>query len=74
MLSTSTPFRDTLFYEQTMKKTVPIQKRKTFHHGDLRNALMAAGIEMARVGGPDAVILREATRQAGVSPNAAYRH
>lgn len=29
---------------------------------------------MARVGGPDAVVLREATRRAGVSPNAAYRH
>lgn len=29
---------------------------------------------MARLGGPDAVVLREATRQAGVSPNAAYRH
>lgn len=29
---------------------------------------------MAREGGPDAVVLREATRQAGVSPNAAYRH
>jgi AcrR family transcriptional regulator len=29
---------------------------------------------MARIGGPDAVILRQATRQAGVSPNAAYRH
>jgi AcrR family transcriptional regulator len=57
-----------------MKKTVSIQKRRTFRHGDLRNALMAAGLEMARVGGPNAVILREATRQAGVSPNAAYRH
>ena len=50
------------------------EKRKTFRHGDLRNALIAAGLEMARVGGPNAVILREATRQAGVSPNAAYRH
>jgi len=29
---------------------------------------------MAREGGPDAVVLREATRRAGVSPNAAYRH
>jgi len=29
---------------------------------------------MAQAGGPDAVILREATRKAGVSPNAAYRH
>ena len=60
--------------EQTMKKNVSIEKRKTFRHGDLRNALVTAGLEMARVGGPDAVVLREATRQAGVSPNAAYRH
>lgn len=57
-----------------MKKTASIEKRKTFRHGDLRNALLTAGIEMARSGGPNAVILREATRQAGVSPNAAYRH
>lgn len=57
-----------------MKKNVYIEKRKTFRHGDLRNALVRAGLEMARAGGPDAVILREATRQAGVSPNAAYRH
>lgn len=57
-----------------MKKILSIQKRKTFRHGNLRNALVAAGLEMARIGGPDAVVLREATRQAGVSPNAAYRH
>jgi len=74
MLSTSGRFRDTLFFEQTMKKTFSIQKRKTFRHGDLRNALVAAGLEMARAGGPDAIIVREATRRAGVSPNAAYRH
>src|SRR5690606_30000670 len=29
---------------------------------------------LAREGGPDAVVLREATRRVGVSPNAAYRH
>jgi AcrR family transcriptional regulator len=57
-----------------MKKTATLAKRKTFRHGDLRNALLAAGIEMARNGGPHTVILRKATRQAGVSPNAAYRH
>jgi AcrR family transcriptional regulator len=51
-----------------------VEKRKTFRHGDLRNALVTAGLEMASAGGPKAVILREATRQAGVSPNAAYRH
>ena len=49
-------------------------KRKTFRHGDLRNALLEAGLAMARKGGPDAVVLREATRQVGVAPNAAYRH
>ena len=49
-------------------------KRSTYRHGDLRRALIEAGLELARVGGPDAVILREATRRAGVVPNAAYRH
>ncbi len=48
--------------------------RKTFRHGNLRRALLEAGIELARAGGPNAVVLREATRRAGVAPNAAYRH
>jgi AcrR family transcriptional regulator len=68
-----TPLNGTLV-ERAMKKKTLVRRRKTFRHGDLRNALIAAGLEMARAGGPDAVILREATRQAGVSPNAAYRH
>jgi AcrR family transcriptional regulator len=42
--------------------------------GQVRNALIAAGLELARAGGPDAVVLREATRRVGVVPNAAYRH
>jgi AcrR family transcriptional regulator len=74
MLSTCTSFRSTVFVEKTMNKNITVEKRKTFRHRDLRNALLTAGLEMARVGGPDAVILREATRQASVSPNAAYRH
>ena len=48
--------------------------RRNYHHGDLRRALLDAGIALARHGGPDAVVLREATRRAGVVPNAAYRH
>lgn len=48
--------------------------RSTYRHGDLRNALVQAGIALARAGGPEAIVLREATRQAGVVPNAAYRH
>jgi AcrR family transcriptional regulator len=54
--------------------TSGVQQRATYRHGDLRQALLDAGIAMAREGGPDAVVLREATRRAGVSPNAAYRH
>lgn len=49
-------------------------QRNTYRHGDLRHALLGAGIELARVGGPQAVVLREATRRVGVVPNAAYRH
>jgi AcrR family transcriptional regulator len=48
--------------------------RKTYRHGDLRAALIEAGLALAREGGPQAVVLREATRRAGVAPNAAYRH
>jgi AcrR family transcriptional regulator len=57
----------------TVKKRPP-PVRKTFRHGDLRRALLEAGIALARSGGPKAVVLREATRRAGVAPNAAYRH
>ncbi|MGJ7493926.1 TetR/AcrR family transcriptional regulator [Variovorax sp. RT4R15] len=52
----------------------PPPARSSYRHGDLRRALLDAGIELARGGGPDAVVLREATRRAGVVPNAAYRH
>lgn len=48
--------------------------KAAYHHGDLRNALVDAAVELAREGGPDAVVVREASRRAGVSHNAAYRH
>ena len=51
-----------------------LRPRRSYHHGDLHQALLEAGIALAREGGPDAVVLREATRRAGVVPNAAYRH
>jgi AcrR family transcriptional regulator len=58
----------------TKKKEVDSSVRSTYRHGDLRRALIDAGVQLARFGGPDAVVLREATRQVGVVPNAAYRH
>ena len=45
-----------------------------YHHGDLRAALIDAGLQLTRSGGPEALTIREATRRAGVSANAAYRH
>lgn len=45
-----------------------------YHHGDLRRSLIAAARELLRSGGVEAVTLREATRLAGVSHNAPYRH
>lgn len=52
----------------------PPASRQSYRHGDLRRTLLEAGIDLARQGGPEAVVLREATRRAGVVPNAAYRH
>lgn len=48
--------------------------RKTYHHGDLRAALIGAGMDVLRREGIDAVTLRTVVRKAGVSPAAAYRH
>jgi AcrR family transcriptional regulator len=50
-----------------------VQRRRR-PRGAVRDGLVAAGLELARTGGPDAVVLREATRMVGVVPNAAYRH
>jgi AcrR family transcriptional regulator len=47
---------------------------RPYHHGNLRQALVDAAVELAREGGPDAIVVREASRRVGVSHNAAYRH
>ena len=46
----------------------------TYHHGNLRQVLLEQAVELARAGGPDAVVLRDVQRMAGVSNSAAYRH
>ena len=45
-----------------------------YHHGQLREALLDAALELARREGPEAVVLRAASRAANVSHSAAYRH
>ncbi len=48
--------------------------RGSYHHGNLTQALTEAAVTLARTGGPEAVVLREAARKVGVSATAAYRH
>lgn len=52
----------------------PAGSAPPYHHGDLRAAAIAAGLELARRGGPSAVGAREVAREVGVSPAALYRH
>ena len=47
---------------------------RSYHHGNLRAALVEAAADLARAQGPDGVVLREVARRTGVSHNAAYRH
>jgi AcrR family transcriptional regulator len=47
---------------------------RPYHHGRLREALVDAGVALARRQGPEAVVLRAAARDADASHNAAYRH
>ena len=45
-----------------------------YHHGNLREALLEAGLVLLRERGAEALGLRELARQAGVSRTAPYRH
>jgi AcrR family transcriptional regulator len=49
-------------------------QRSSYHHGDLRAALIRSAIELLRVEGPQALTLRGVARAAGVSQAAPYRH
>jgi len=46
----------------------------TYHHGDLRSALLGSASEILEEQGLGALSLREVARRAGVSHNAPYRH
>ena len=48
--------------------------KKGYHHGNLRQALTAAALELIEARGPTGFTLSEAAKQAGVTPAAVYRH
>ena len=47
---------------------------KTYHHGDLKNALIEAGVEILASEGLSGLSLRKVAKQAGVSHSAPYAH
>lgn len=47
---------------------------RTYHHGDLKTALLVAAREIVEEQGPEAFTLREAARRAGVSHGAPSHH
>ncbi|WP_051356796.1 TetR/AcrR family transcriptional regulator [Azorhizobium doebereinerae] len=52
----------------------PSPARRGYHHGHLKDALLDAARDLVAAGGPAGVTLAEASRRAGVSPSAPYRH
>src|SRR6516225_5158968 len=57
-----------------MENHIQRQRTKPYHHGDLRNALIQAGLELLAEGGAQELDLRKVARRAGVSHAAPYRH
>lgn len=51
-----------------------MDKNRPYHHGDLRETLIAAGIELLSESGVAGLDLRKVARKAGVSHAAPYRH
>jgi AcrR family transcriptional regulator len=51
-----------------------MSKKTSYHHGDLKNALIQAGIEILSKEGVNALSLRKVARRAGVSHAAPYAH
>jgi AcrR family transcriptional regulator len=49
-------------------------RRRPYHHGNLREALLHGAVRVVAEVGPAAFTLREVARRAGVSHNAPYRH
>lgn len=60
----------------TAKRTAPRQaaRRRRYHHGNLREALIAATVRLIDEGGIASVSVREAAKRVGVSPGAPFRH
>lgn len=50
------------------------ETNRAYHHGDLRGALIAAGLKALETADPNELSLRQLAREVGVSATAVYRH
>ncbi|MEB8340880.1 TetR/AcrR family transcriptional regulator [Streptomyces endophyticus] len=53
---------------------MPTAKSSSYHHGDLRRAILAAALDVIAAEGPGALSLRDLARRAGVSHAAPAHH
>jgi AcrR family transcriptional regulator len=51
-----------------------MKTKRPYHHGNLKQALLDAALDLIRTKGKEAFTLREVARLAGVSHSASYRH
>ena len=62
---------------QSRTRTAPrrrARRRTSYHHGHLREALIAAALKMVKEQGAESVSVREVAKRAGVSSGAPFRH
>jgi AcrR family transcriptional regulator len=52
----------------------PASRRRAYHHGDLRRAIITAALDVIAADGPSALSLRDLARRAGVSHAAPAHH
>jgi len=57
-----------------MRSQLARKPENTYHHGDLRDALIKAALREAEQGGAEAISIKALAKQLGVSQPAPYRH
>ena len=57
-----------------MRSQLARKPANTYHHGDLRDALIKAALREAEQGGAEAISIKALAKQLGVSQPAPYRH
>ena len=57
-----------------MPPSLARKPRNAYHHGDLREALIAAALQEAEQGGAEAISIKALAKKLGVSQPAPYRH